>query len=282
MLRCHGGVKPVHRLASELVDQVGVGRAGTHEDRVVSGLAGLADGADGLADDGAEHNHVAARCLQTGDLRREIGGAALVAGFLGQLHADAFQAGFGAAHHLQPELVVLVHGADLLGAFVLDHLWHGGAHLVEVSGGEGIFEPVERLVHLARRCHGEEVDHVLLELHRHGRHVLRRADVADHGEDLVLVDQLLRCQHSLLRVVSRVFDDQLDLAAIDATLLVDLVDPQQHAQPHLLAETGDRARQVLDRTQRDLALADTLIGVLGQRRIARAHRARRGQQGQSH
>jgi hypothetical protein len=36
---------------------------------------------------------------------------------------------------------------------------------------------VERLVHFARRRHREEVDHVLLELHRHGGQVLRRADV---------------------------------------------------------------------------------------------------------
>ena len=47
------------------------------------------------------------------------------------------------------------------------------------------------------------------------------------SEDLVLVHQLLRGQHRLLGVVARVLDDQLDLAAVDAALLVDLVDAQR-------------------------------------------------------
>ena len=170
-----------------------------------------------------------------------------------------FRPGFGAAHDLEAELVVLVHRADLLRALVLDELGQGGAHLVVVGRRERVLQAMERLVHLARRGDREEVDHVLLELHRHRRQVLRRADVPGHDEDLVLVDQLLRRQHRLLRVVGGVLDQELELAAVDAALLVDLVDAQHHAEPHLLAEAGDRPREVLDRADHDLVLADALL-----------------------
>jgi hypothetical protein len=119
---------------------------------------------------------------------------------------------------------------------------------------------VERLVHLARGGEGQKLIDVLLELHRHGRIVLRRADVAGHDEDLVLVHQLLGGQHGLLRVIARVFDQQLDLAAVDAALLVDLVHPQLHAVARLLAVAGQRAGQILDRADTDFVLADALLG----------------------
>jgi hypothetical protein len=140
----------------------------------------------------------------------------------------------------------------------LIRLRQGHAHLVVVARAAGELELVHRLGHLARRGHREEVDHVLLELHRHRRVVRRRADVGHHREDLVLVDELLRRQHGLLRVVGRVLDQQPDLAAVDAALLVELVHAQQHALAHLLAEARDRARQVLDRAEHDLVLADAL------------------------
>jgi hypothetical protein len=115
-------------------------------------LARLADGADGLADHGAQHHQVAAGGLHLGHLRGEIGGAALVGGLLGQLHADGLQAVFGAAHHLQAELVVLVDGAHLLGALFLHQARRAGARLVVVGHAEGELEvAVGLLEHLARR-----------------------------------------------------------------------------------------------------------------------------------
>jgi hypothetical protein len=59
---------------------------------------------------------------------------------------------------------------------------------------------------------------------------------------LSLVDQLLRRQHRLLRVVARVLDDQFDLAAVDAALLIEFVDTQRHAVADLLAEARERPR----------------------------------------
>ena len=86
VLRAHRRVQAIHRRAAQLVDQVGVGGAGAEEGRVEAGLARFADGADGLADDRAQHHQVAAGRLHPRHLRREIGRAALVRGLLGHLH----------------------------------------------------------------------------------------------------------------------------------------------------------------------------------------------------
>jgi hypothetical protein len=172
----------------------------------------------------------------------------------------------GTAQHLQAELVVLVDRAQLLGALLLGQLRQRDAHLVVVGGGERELHAVVGLIHLARRGHREEVGHVLLELDRHRRVVLRRADVAHHDEDLVLVHQLLRRQHRALGVVAGVLDQQLDLAAVHAALLVELIDAQVHAQADLLAVAGQRAGQVLDGADDDLVLGDALPLRMGQRR----------------
>ena len=84
--------------------------------------------------------------------------------------------------------------------------------------------------------------------------LLRRAEVAGHHEDAVLVDQLLGREHGLARVVGGVLDQQADLAAVDAALLVDLVDAHLHAGARLLAEARRRAGKVLDRADHDLVL----------------------------
>ena len=265
VLHRHGGVEPVHGLAAQLVDQVGVGGAGAQEHRVVAQLACGANTADGLANDGAQHHHVALGGLELGHLRREIGGATLEGGLLHHGHANGLEAVFGAALHLQAELIVLVHGADLLGPFFLDQLGHGGLHLVVIGRCKGVLELVERLVHFPRCRHGEEVDHVLLELHRHGGQVLGRAQVAHHHENLVLVDQLLCGQHGLLGVVARVLDQQVDLAAMHAALLVDFVHAQHHAVAQLLAKARQRTGQVLDGAEGDFRLAHALafLGLRG-------------------
>ena len=119
---------------------------------------------------------------------------------------------------------------------------------------------MERLVHFTRRRDREEVDDVLLELNWHGRHVLRRANVAHHHENLVLVDQFLGSQHGLLGVVGGVFHQDLELAPVDATLFVDFVHRQQHPQTGLLAKAGNRTGQVLDGSEQNFILAHALLG----------------------
>ena len=258
------------------MDEVGVCSAGTQEGRVEAGLARLANGANRLADDGAQDHKVAVRRFHLRDLRGEIGGAAFEGGFFGEVHADGLECRFAAAHHLQAKLIVLINGADLLGAFFLDQLGRGQTDLVVVGGGKRILELVEGLVHFPRCRHREEVDHVLAELHGHGRQVLRRADVRDHHEDLVLVHELLRGQHGFLGVVARVFHFQVQLAAVHAALLVGLVHAQHHPQAYLFAKARERAGQILDGAQRDGVLAHALAGLRLGGGTGHGHEGQRG------
>ena len=162
-------------------------------------------------------------------LRCKVGGATLVGGDFGKLHTHGLQTRFGTPEHFQTEFIVLVHGADLLGVLFFHQDRHTQAHLVVVGGGKRVLELVEGLIHFTSGCDREKIDHVLLELHRHGGHVLGCTNVADHGKNLVLVDQLLRGQHGAAGVIGRIFDQQLELAAIDAALLVGFVHTQHHA-----------------------------------------------------
>ena len=84
--------------------------------------------------------------------------------------------------------------------------------------------------------------------------------MAHHHENLVLVDQFLRGQHGLLGVIGRVFNDQLDLAAIQASLLIDFVHSEHHAQANLFAKPGNRTRKILNRSQSNLSRRHALQG----------------------
>ena len=254
-------IESVHRLAAQLVDQVGIGRRRTHEVRIPAHLARRADGADGLADDGAEHDRVAVRRLHLRHLRREVGGAALEGGLLGERHVDVLEAVFRALQHFGAEVVILIDDAEFLGAALLDHPWNSLAHLGVIGSGEGKLQLVQRLVHFARRRQREEVHHTLVEQGREGGQIDCRADGADHGEKLVLLHHFLGREQAFLRIVAGILGDELQLAAIDAALIVDLVDPHLHAVAQRLAEAGQRARQILDGADDDFILGDAhLLG----------------------
>ena len=255
----HGGVHPVHGLAAQLGDEVGVGRVGTQKYRVEAGLARFANGANGLADDGSQHYQVAVGALHFCHLGRKIGSPPFEGCFLGHLHVDGFQARLGTAQHFQAKVVILVNSADPFCIFFFDQFGQGSADLVVVSDGKRVLEPVKRLVHVARRRDGQEVDDVLLKLHRHGGVVLRGAHMAGHDENLVLVHQLLRAQHGLLGVIPRVFQQQLELAAMHAALLIELVNAQLHAVACLLAKRRQRPRHVLNGANQDFGFGHTLI-----------------------
>ncbi len=91
----------------------------------------------------------------------------------------------------------------------------------------------------------------------------RRTHRADHGEDLVALDHLLRGQHGLLRIVAVVLENHLDLAAVDAAGGVDFLNRHLHAVGNRNAPDLDRAGQILMGADDDLARRDTLIGNLG-------------------
>jgi hypothetical protein len=79
------------------------------------------------------------------------------------------------------------------------------------------------VVHFARCGNRKEIDDVLFKLHRHRSKVLGGTDVADHDENLVLIDQLLRRQNRFFGVIAVVLDQQFELAPSDAALFVDLI-----------------------------------------------------------
>ena len=88
------------------------------------------------------------------------------------------------------------------------------------------------------------MEHALLE--GDIRHRLRqpRVDVADEEVDLVALDQLVGLLHRDGGVgAGRILDQQLDLAAEDAALGVDLVDRELGADQFVLAERGVGAGQ---------------------------------------
>ena len=75
---------------------------------------------------------------------------------------------------------------------------------------------------------GDDVQDVLLVRHLGHRERQRRVDVAEQEVDLVALDQLARLLHRGAGVAAgRVLDQQLDLAAEDAALGVDLLDRQR-------------------------------------------------------
>ena len=116
------------------------------------------------------------------------------------------------------------------------------------------------LIHGARGSQRKEVDHVFFKLHGHGRFILRCTDMPHHHEYLVLVNQLLGRQNSLFGVITRVFNQQLDLAPMDATQFIDFFDGHLHAGARLLAVTRQRAGEVLDGANQNFVLDDALLG----------------------
>ena len=114
------------------------------------------------------------------------------------------------------------------------------------------------VVHFAGRSDRKKVDHILFKLDRHRREVLGRADVAEHDENLVLIDELLCCQHRFLGVIAIVLDQQLELAPGNAALFVDFVDRQLHPGAGLLAIASERAGEILNAAEQDFVLGHTL------------------------
>ena len=100
---------------------------------------------------------------------------------------------------------------------------------------------------------------MFFKLNRHGRIILRSAQVAGHDKNFVLIHQLLRSQYRALGVIARVLHQQFEFAVVDGALLVKLVDPQLHTITRLFAVTRQGARQVLNGADNDFILADALL-----------------------
>ena len=137
--------------------------------------------------------------------------------------------------------------------------------LLEAAAGDRLLDDHRRLDAVVRGVAEDVVLGLLVELvrdDRAGRDVVHHrdlgfleealrgegdagVDVADDGDDLLLVDQLLGDLHAALVLRFVVALDQLDLAAEHAAGLVDLVDREAHAVAHADAHrrraAGERA-----------------------------------------
>ena len=155
-----------------------------------------------------------------------------------------------------------------LKSFRLHHVLDGGTRALDV--GQQVVE-LQSLLRLGRiELEGEfggrqreQLEHAGIEQDVLRREHGRRSHRADHGEDLVALDHLLRRQHGLLRIVAVVLEYHLDLAAVDAAGGVDLLDRHLHAVGNRNAPDLDRAGQVLMGADDDLGRRDAFIGNLG-------------------
>ena len=177
---------------------------------------------------------------------------------------QGFEAGLSAAQHFQAKLVVLVNDAGLLDVFVCHHLGQHHTDLVVIRAEQCILQFIGRVIHIARRSQRHEVDDLFFKLDRHGRIVLRSAQMSGHDKNFVLVHQFLSCQHSTFGVITRVFHQQLEFATVDGALLIEFVDTQLHTAARLLAIARQRAGQILDGANNDFVFAHALL--LGSKR----------------
>ena len=173
---------------------------------------------------------------------------------------------FVAQHVLQPEDVVL---AEIV--VLVEHAELGvGVMLQDVGGVDARFGPVVRLpadgpgemlgIAPARGAGGDEQLR-----HLHGVHVFldrgvrRGAERREDQKHLVALDQLARLLHRLRRAVGVVIGNEVDLAAVDAAIVVD----HPHIGAHRLADDAvGRCRPAIRHDVADLDLGVGDAGVV--------------------
>ena len=91
---------------------------------------------------------------------------------------------------------------------------------------------------------GNDMEHLLLEADIGHRLRQRRIDVAEQEVDLVALDQLVGFLHRDGGFAAgRIFDQQIDFAAEDTALGIDLLDRELAADQFVLADRGEGAGQ---------------------------------------
>ena len=163
-----------------------------------------------------------------------------------------------------------MHQAGLLEVLPLHHVFERGARALDIGQQVVELQPLLRLGRIELegefgRGQREQLQHAGVEQDVLRRKHGRRSHRADHGEDLVALDHLLRRQHRALRIVAVVLEDQLELAAVDAAGRVDFLDRHFHAVGDRHAPDLDRTGQILMGADHDLGRRDAFIGDLGLR-----------------
>ena len=177
---------------------------------------------DGESGGREDEQRVSARGLQLRELRGRIGGRHVVA-LLGHDHRGVRAKTVGQPFQIVlPVVVVLVEDADFRAGVVLQDVLRVDVRLALVRGLPAKRPRVgaEILVEGCGAGGDEQLGNLLaVQVIAHGDLVLR-AEAAEHGEDLVVLDELLGQGHRLRGVVRVVEDLEVDLAAVDSALAV--------------------------------------------------------------
>ena len=189
-------------------------------------LVQLLDRLRGLLGGGGGEQQVGAGRFQLQDLRVD-GRVGDLVGRLGDDHRPGLVAepGLDAVEIVLAEIVVLIEHADLGGGMLLQNVLPVDAALGEVVGivshGPG---EVLRIGEFGCAGRGEQLRHFFGVQVFLNRGVGRRADDLERQQHLVVFDQLADLLDGLRRRIGVVILDELDLAAVDAALLIDHVE----------------------------------------------------------
>ena len=130
--------------------------------------------------------------------------------------------------------------------------------LSDIRGELAELHSVERLKHRARRTEWQQLGHAFLQRHRIGGVVHRRAAILDSEEHPVVVQQLVHRLHRTRHLILAVFDNVTDLAAVDATLGVGILECQTDGICAVDTLHRGHARQVGDGAHQDFGIGDPL------------------------
>ena len=173
-----------------------------------------------------------------GDQRVEVllaAGQALVENLF---HAELVQLRPGGVRQALAVGVLVMDHRDLLGLEHVDDIVAGDHALLVVAAAHAEHPGESALGDLRVGGTGGDGDDPGLVVDLGCGDGRRRAEMADHGDGLVLVHQAVGHGHGLLRFAGVVGLDQLDLLAVDPTRRVDVFRRLGRAAPVLLAEGG--------------------------------------------
>lgn len=205
--------------------------------------------------------------------RADRTGVALEGAFGGEFEAAPGKCVLHARKAVTAEGIVLVEDADPGEVAILGEMLDPRLGLRAIAGANvdevGEFEIAQEFGAAERPDEGN----VARAGDWNRRHRGRRAHRADQREHLVVLDQPQRLHHRAIRIVAVVAADQLQPAAVDAALGVDLGEGRDDALPHALPECGGGTleRSGLAEQYRVLADAD-LVASCRQRRRCRQQR----------
>ena len=216
-------------LAQSGHDGAATRHGGEHFHLVPIELLDFGHHAHGLAHHRTGHDEIHIGGLHLGHLRGKLD----VTDLVGRLGCHGHVGGLHGRGHTRADqvakwsfLVDHAHALGLPGANGPAQAGGRGAVVIG-HGGEHQRAVARDFLDDGRGCPGREHDHAGVGGHLGGGCVRSRAKGVDDGKHAIALDQLLRSAHGHLRLAAVVFDEQTDLAAMDAGG-VGLIDAHLH------------------------------------------------------